>query len=321
MNEAGGGRADTLLGALIKRRIKEEEGAESARVLYVALTRASDMLYLCGKTGAQFGSWFHAFELLHEMGGDLAGAGWRAEIIRGLPEVRGAAAATGVESESDREVLRRRIAPVSPPDVAPATISVSRLLALMEPGSHDAEERPDEDRPRIERDGAMAMDRGTLVHRMFEVWDFAGEAGPDITRLVRDARLGLENREKLAGHLAGIQKWFAASPLGARLRGEVNLQREAPFSLRIGATTVNGTVDLLLEDGTIVDYKTGKIKAATRARYETQLLLYAAALQALTGTAPEKGMLVYVDAREWVEVPLTPARIAATLDAARAALS
>jgi len=320
-----GNRMDTPLGTLIKRRIKEEEGAESARVLYVALTRARDMLYLCGKANAPLGSWFHAFEGIHGFdagahGHLFDGANWQAELIRNLPEVRGAAPKRLGESDSDIDSVRRRITPVELPEASSPTISVSRLLTLLCSDEGAGDERPDEDQPRVERDSSFAMDRGTLVHRMFEVWDFAGEDLPDISRLIRDGRLGLGAREELNSDLRAIAEWFQASPLGARLATETGLQREAPFSLRIGDTIVNGTIDLVLADGTLVDYKTGKMKQQGAARYEKQLLLYGAALRALTGKTPQRGVLVYVDAQETVEVAFTAERIDAVLEEARAVL-
>ena len=141
--------------------------------------------------------------------------------------------------------------------------------------------------PRLERDSEFAMDRGTLVHRMFELWDFAGGAAPDIPGLVREARMGLGRRGQLETDLARIRDWFADSDLGKQLRNETGFLREQPFSLRIGETVVNGTIDLVLADGSIVDYKTGQVKTATAARYEKQLLLYARGQRAgPVGTAP-----------------------------------
>jgi ATP-dependent exoDNAse (exonuclease V) beta subunit len=190
---------------------------------------------------------------------------------------------------------------------------------LMVPGEVDPEEARYERSKQEENFRQFAMDRGTLVHRMFEVWDFAGTA-PDVRGLVRAAGLGLGRRGALEEELAAIHGWFSASSLGARLAGEKDLLREAPFSLRIGDTIVNGTIDLALNDGTVIDYKTGKIKDESSARYEKQLLLYAAALRDLAGIAPKEGFLVYVDAHEVKGVEFTTERIEATLKEAREAL-
>ncbi|MCF6286211.1 MAG: PD-(D/E)XK nuclease family protein, partial [Candidatus Hydrogenedentes bacterium] len=400
-----GDAIDTPLGRQIKRRIQEDEEAESARLLYVALTRARDRLYLCGTANPTRGSWFHAFDRLHNVGelphGDTLGAvkggwafqpdiksasdikpatdtgshvelegqdtlpsqdnqrittntkdvstpnarlvsgrnaqpplpvapsedlptgdnAWSAIVLRNIPKAIPLAETTTADHAIDREAIARRLAPVLIVEQTMTTISVSRLLSLMTPGDFDGEERPDEDMPRIERDSSYAMDRGTLVHRMFEVWDFAREDGPDVNRLVRDARMGLMHRDALTDDLVAIQQWFAETPLAQRLGSDDVLRREAPFSLRIGNCIVNGTIDLAMADGTLIDYKTGKMKKTSTARYEKQLLLYAAAMQTLTGTMPKAGLLVYVDAKESVEVSFTPERIAAVLDEARSALA
>ncbi len=394
-----GDAIDTPLGRQIKRRIQEDEEAESARLLYVALTRARDRLYLCGTANPTRGSWFHAFDRLHglcerphgdtfgaDKGGraflpdtegasdikpatgtetlpSLEGAGvaqrpdqahqnppltpprrgtesvvsppatpgehlptgdnaWSAIGLRNIPKAISLAETTTTADHAiDREAVARRLAPVLIAEQVTTSISVSRLLSLMTPGHFDGEERPDEDMPRIERDSSYAMDRGTLVHRMFEVWDFAKVGGPDVNRLVRDARMGLMHRDALTDDLVAIQQWFAETPLAQRLGSDDVLRREAPFSLRIGNCIVNGTIDLAMADGTLIDYKTGKMKKTSTARYEKQLLLYAAAMQTLTGTMPKAGLLVYVDAKESVEVSFTPERIAAVLDEARSALA
>lgn len=319
-----GDRADTRLGALIKRRIKEEEGAESARVLYVALTRARDMLYLCGAPDPALDSWFKAFDLLYDAGGAVhghvvQGCDWNAEIIRDLPEARGMAAPKPTKSDDAVDQIRQRIAPAELPPPMLESISVSKLLLLMVPGNPEPDEAPYE-LTRSEEDFRQnAMDRGTLVHRMFEVMEFGG-AAPDFGSLVRAAGLGLKRRGTLEEELGKIHGWFTASDLGKRLAGEQGALREAPFSLRIGDTVVNGTIDLALNDGTIIDYKTGKIKPESSARYEKQLLLYAAALRDLGGIAPKEGFLVYVDAHEVKRVEFTDARIQAVLLESEAAL-
>lgn len=320
-----GKRQDTPLGALIKRRVKEEEGAESARVLYVALTRARDYLYLCGQSGAGVGAWFQAVEVLYGLRGDLPlnwrpGIGWQIDIIRDLPEAPVVPPVKALKSDADQEILQHRIAPLETPAAPVESISVSKLLLLMVPGDTDPEETRYERNRDQEEYRQFALDRGTLVHRMFEWWDFAAD-GPDLRTLVRAAGLGLGRRVSMEEELAVIRDWFRKSPLGKRLAGESGLMREHPFSLRIGDTIVNGTIDLALNDGTVIDYKTGKIKAESSARYEKQLLLYAAALRDLAGITPIEGFLVYVDAHEVKRVEFTDARIQATLMEAGEALS
>ena len=48
---------------------------------------------------------------------------------------------------------------------------------------------------------------------------------------------------------------FRTSHLFKRLAEQQRLEREMPFSLRIGDALLNGTIDALLDDGTLLDYK------------------------------------------------------------------
>lgn len=103
-------------------------------------------------------------------------------------------------------------------------------------------------------------------------------------------------------------------PLVSQLRGA---QREVPFVLRVGDKLVRGTIDLVLPDGTIVDYKTGHWSAEKHAGYERQVRLYAAAVRTLLGRTPPTAYLCYLDADadEWVRaVDVSAPRIQEVLE-------
>ena len=88
---------------------------------------------------------------------------------------------------------------------------------------------------------------------------------------------------------------FQHCPLFERLRRETAAQRETPFLLRIDETLVAGKVDLFLQDGTVIDYKTGRRTAAAHAVHEWQVLLYALAVDRVCGRVPAQALLCYVD--------------------------
>jgi hypothetical protein len=130
---------------------------------------------------------------------------------------------------------------------------------------------------------------------MFELWDFERGAPPDFGGLRDEAGFALRERAALRPQLEAIAERFQASPLYRAMRGAGVIRREVPFLLDAGAAIVSGTMDALLPDATIVDYKTGTHHPASAARYATQLRLYAAAHRALAGILPPRGILYYVD--------------------------
>ena len=117
--------------------------------------------------------------------------------------------------------------------------------------------------------------------------------------------MGLQQNQTAEGRFAALlEEHYAFSP---PRRGEV----------------YNATILSLNGNGVIVDYKTGGHNEALAAQYEWQLRRYAAALRALNGAAPEKGMLCYLD-QEGVpctEFPFTAAMLDETEQRMRSALA
>ena len=114
---------------------------------------------------------------------------------------------------------------------------------------------------------------------------------------------------------------FSATPFCAELAAAPGLLREHPFVLRIGTWLLRGTIDALLDGDTLVDYKTGRGSERKQERYRWQLLLYAAASQALTGRLPRRGVLVYLDEGRCEAFAITQAEAQSALDKAAALLA
>jgi ATP-dependent helicase/nuclease subunit A len=119
--------------------------------------------------------------------------------------------------------------------------------------------------------------------------------------------------------------WFFAAPLGARLREKkTRVYREWPFVMGVDPRRydaqaagsdardimlVRGIIDGLFDAGEgweILDYKTdavaGEELRARAAEYAGQLRIYAAAAEAVWGKAVRRGWLVFLAARQVVEV-------------------
>jgi hypothetical protein len=317
--------------AISDRNAREEE-AEEARTLYVALTRARDYLVLMGPSDPKQTSWFGVIDRVFgvatmEHGAGFNGKTWRGVVHRELPEALPSATVVTPDADLDMDRLRVRIAPiVSAGAPERRMFSVSEVLNQVfgdggkeeRDGSEMGEQRriPEEDRA----GRSFAMARGTLAHRLFEEWDFAAGAPPDLDELVKEARLGLTNRGELKIQLEAMAEHFRGCPLQARLAIDPGLKREEPFVLALAGAAVRGTIDALLTDGTIIDYKTGTQDASKAARYAMQLALYAAAVRRLLGKEPRGGLLYYADHGEAVTVALDAATVESALARAEQAV-
>jgi len=165
-----------------------------------------------------------------------------------------------------------------------------------------------------------ALLRGALLHRLLQHWDFRSDVEPLIRSLLRGACLSLEQRRVLAPYLKGRALQFRDSPVGRHI-GTGAARREQPFSLRLDDALVFGVVDVLLEDDTIVDYKTGHPSSHLHAQYEWQVRLYALALSRLRDRTPPAALLYYVDSGASHEVDISAARLAETLQRAQDAIA
>jgi len=314
VTNGSGERVASSMGEAIRRRCAEEETAEHARVLYVAMTRARDYLVLSGAPMPKKGSWLESIDAHFGIterpdGATVTGEGWSARVCRSVARRRTKTAKGKEIPLPPLEAVERMTAPLEHLASARRVFSVSVLLdAMLDTPNPDTAQRET-----LRGAGAAsparlsALVRGSLVHRMFEFWDFASE--PDIEPLLAEAGIPRTLRRAAVVDLRSVAERFLALPLTEQLRRDAGIQRETPFSLRVGDALVTGKVDVLLGDGTIVDYKTGAVHETLQARYEWQLLLYALAARRLCGLTPERGVLCYVDSGEVREMATTPDRM------------
>ncbi len=265
---------------------------ERRRAVYVALTRARDLLYVSAsrpegepaEVSAEADD--HFAEILEwALAHPEAARVVKAEQLE-LPGARPERAASDrepaatVEAVAGRlEQLRRlRCRPVSAADGAGTTVRLSfSQLHQFElcPVRYRFQEvwrvpaPPDELLPRAARRGGGA-ELGAAVHRALDAWHAAGG----------------ELLDRYDGPEAGRDMLRAY--LGHPLAEAPTLGTEVEFNLRLGdAVRVKGVVDRVCElDGrtTLVDYKTNaRLDQRLRAAYGTQLQLY--------GLAAERGLL------------------------------
>jgi ATP-dependent helicase/nuclease subunit A len=309
---------------MIQAHEKIEEEAETARLLYVAMTRARDALVLCATAVKARDGWMgdldKTFGVIDmEDGETFSGPGWEAVVRRMFEQAPALQHAPNQKEKLPaHEAISAQISPVAAIPAKDGAISISRLLNAM---FHEAQEAESEDVTpiRYSPGRSRALARGNAVHAWFERWDFPG-AAPDPVPLLRDEGLGSADRVAIAREIADIEAWFRTTDLHAELCAAAGLQREAPFTWRLADHTISGTIDLLAGEVSVVDYKTGARKSESHARYETQLRLYAAAVSDLLGFSLRSGYLVYVDTREVATVSLEAEEVAEARRAAEQAL-
>ena len=284
---------------------KERERHETRRLLYVALTRARDRLYLASTL---------------KEGAFVPGRGSLAEVLPESLKVFFTGAAnvfTEVDTiawsgVSGREYTWRlcRSSPGQPAMAASVSADSASapddfgapLVAAERPRVSTADLVDETDTAGVDRAGPTS-DRllGVLVHRLFEHGDVHAEPA-DVMRLCRrllraEERIALDDEESLLSRAAAV--WMNArtrDDVTAALAGAARIF-ELPFSAAPegGGPVVRGTIDCVVEkpDGSIlvVEFKTGRVRPI----HQRQLDLYVAAARQLHPDAPAvHGALLYL---------------------------
>ncbi len=281
---------------------------EYRRLLYVAMTRAEDRLYVAGwhqKTAAPDHCWYNLIveglrgtaseaesAFLHEEGETESTTVQRVER-------RGAAAAVPVAGAEEA-------APATLPGWArrppPAEPRPPRPLAPSDPGEDPPVLAP------LGDGGPERFQRGLVVHRLLQ---HLPGLPPDQRRaaaeryLARPAlALGESTRAALADEVLAVLEAPDLAPLfGPRSQAEV------PLVGQVGAHVVSGQVDRLAvtdEAVWVVDYKTNRPPPesldAVPAAYLKQMALYRALLEQVWPGRPVHCALVWTDGPRWMPV-------------------
>ncbi len=211
---------------------------------------------------------------------------------------------SAVPEPPDMDMYRRmqkRIAFVYPYEKSlgiPAKVAASKLAAEQGGNRELTLARP----AWMGEKGMTPAERGIALHEFMEFADFKAAAQnpeKELARLVADAYLTQEQAK--AVELSKVRA-FLDGPLGQRILASPHVERERRFTAMIPASlaepdrhggsgetvVLQGAVDcLFVENGKlhIVDFKTDRINAVQELwdRYAPQVLLYAAAMEEVTG--------------------------------------
>ena len=295
--------------ALLERRAAEAR--EYRRLLYVAMTRAEDRLYVCGWRGKNqpvSQNWHELVEGGLEAGAErfafAAGADWQgAGLRRTSPQ----------SAEPDKAA---EPAPAAPPVRAlPAWAGRSAPEAAVErpmaPSRAEAEPAP---LSPLGADRESAYRRGRLIHRLLQslpTMDRARRAAAAERYLARQAPdLAAPARAEIASRVLALIEdaqfasiWDASALVEQPVAGRI-------ASSDGGTLSVAGQIDrLMLTDADIwiVDYKTNRPPARSLeevpAAYLRQMAIYRALLAAIYTHRPVRCFLLWTELPSLMELP------------------
>ena len=285
---------------------KRTEREEHWRLLYVAMTRAEEALFIAGakgkrrrKNGGELpeDSWYAQLEPLFD-------PNWRDDPLWGGVKLIG-----GPPALKSVQVRSSAIAAVELPELLLASIGPEpRPPRPLTPSSLGEDDAPDPPAP----PGPFAMlaaRRGVLLHRLIErLPELPVEERRDAA-LAWLARAGDEfepaERESMA--LSALQ--VLEQPGWSDVFGPDSLA-EVPLAAVVGGRVVSGTVDRLVitrDRIRIVDFKTARRPPASLGEipsaYIRQMAAYVAALEAIHPGLPVEAALLYTHTPELFMLP------------------
>jgi ATP-dependent helicase/nuclease subunit A len=311
---------DPAIYRLGKGRADSQEAAESDRLLYVAATRAREMLILSGCVGMKGSSVSKPGGWLGRLAGE---EGLRLEETEVAYNPEGADAhrmdlrvgpvpvsctiyepgytAGGRPRQEEQE--RERMAAIPPP-----------LLAPVEPEMEQVDEGVQERTwqrvwrvvPAAEWPRAPAWVVGYLVHEALAAWRFpSGEAHPvtghgfDLWAAARARGCGLTDARQLADAVRRTRQLllrFRSHALYGEMNAAARRLHEVPYSLMVDGRVESGIIDALyLREGawTLVEFKTDRVedqddleRLLVEEGYLAQASRYVTAAEQLLGQTP-----------------------------------
>lgn len=251
--------SDTDITAGLRDKRQEEQMEEYRRLLYVALTRARDRLYVCGYLGVRNaekgpppGSWYDlvaaGFDHLAPTQSIALPWGDEARRYETNPDSRS-------DAKSSAEAAETFAAPGWLRQPAPPEPTPPRPLSPSQPSRPD----PAPLSPAAP-DRLTGLVRGRLVHRLLQTLPDLPETerAPAAIRFLAHPSHAI-NAASQAALLKEVMTLLGDPQFAAIFRPEA--RTEAPLAGRIGNRTVAGQVDRLLVSGDtvlVVDYKTNR---------------------------------------------------------------
>jgi len=303
------------------------EEAEAKRLLYVACTRAADLLVCSGQAGNRE-SWMQTILGAWEVEADgapeevLRREGFDLRILRPpyqeqeRARCRSSSVPPTPDLSAEMPAFARPLAGLSRVVPLPVT-QLERLLADI------GEEREDEEdaiqiRPGV-RPGAVsgaplpAYLAGRVIHRALADWECLELPELELARRIETyaRREGIRTPQAIDWALRRCGRIIAglrAAPLYAEICQARQRRAEIPFSLTLRGMPLHGVIDLLYQDRQgrwlLVDWKSERIPAAQlrehAERHALQVAVYAEAARQALGQTPQAAVcFLAAGARVW----------------------
>lgn len=287
---------------------KDEEVSEAKRLLYVAFTRAKDVLYLIGSVD-DFDNEKEKFKKGEE--NDLTYLNMTGKYItdymkrvneHDLSDIK-------VMSEAERKEILRILddVDIDITDEFSKTMSFKRESSLFKTKQSVTELNKEGlmeysfNFPTTNSEELTQAEIGTILHKVLRYIDFTlvKEKGKKYIDFLLDKMINeeiiLPYEKELVNYDSIIN--LVNSHLGERLINSISIHREQPFTLEIvDGSLVQGVIDCYFyEDDYIVliDYKNTRIKDEDKIKemYKTQINLYREALEKATGKIVKEAYL------------------------------
>ncbi|HSH03345.1 MAG TPA: UvrD-helicase domain-containing protein [Anaerolineae bacterium] len=290
---------------LAAERAAAQAEAERARLLYVAVTRAEEMLLVNGhvketsKGNLSWGGWLGTLaEVTELVGQDFDGD---EEIVWVWEGVEMRAVMAREEMVGVDKVVG---AGVSEPELLVDGWPLLRRVTERAGETEESAERSLrvwEVVPRQARPYAPAWVIGSLVHEALAWWRFPQEEGFRPWLLARVRQYGLADAGQVEAAervTVDLLRRFRGSDFYGEIDGADERWSEVPFAHEVGGRVVTGYIDLLYRAGdawTIVDFKTDFWRDEADLRrilaggdYEEQMARYGVAVERLLGVKGRK---------------------------------
>ncbi len=292
----------------IKETRREATFEEYRRLLYVALTRAKDRLYVTGftnKKSVKEPSWYDMVEnALSPIGEAIDEPDGRTRIVYSEPQTADPDGSIDRADEAAHAIALPTWASVPPNDEPnpPKPLSPSRP---------DDEEPPV--RSPLSTDDGQRFKRGNVVHALMQTLP---ELPADLRRDACAQYIGRPmHRFDTAQQLALVGEVMAvlehpdiAAAFGPGSRAEVPIA--GTIQTAKGPRVVSGQIDRLIytgEDVLIVDFKTNRPPPSDPADvapiYLRQMATYRAAMATIFPNKPVRCILLWTDGPKWMELP------------------